>query len=158
MNKRGFTLIELLVVIAIIGILAAGAVTAYIGVTKQAARSEAYSSLKSIKLLQDQFYADNGVYSDHTDYEATPGDDSDNGIEDDLTDFKPGGCNGCTSPYGLNFTYSIDIGLRLNNPSVPWDNASVPLIPCFIASATGVAGTRTEGDVFAIDCNDTRNF
>lgn len=29
---------------------------------------------------------------------------------------------------------------------------------CFVAAATGVAGTRVAGDVFAIDCNNNRNF
>ena len=57
MNKRGFTLIELLIVISIIGILAAISVTGYIGVIKKAARSEAYSNLQSIRLLEEQFFA-----------------------------------------------------------------------------------------------------
>jgi len=163
MNKKGFTLLELLVVVAIAGILASLAVTAYVGVTKKASRSEAYAGLDSIYLLQEQFFADNGIYSDNTDYEATHGID-DKGIEDDLRDFKPGGCapdvsiDPCSSPYGLNYTYSIDIGVALNNPPTPWDDASVVQLPCFIASATGVDGTRTEGDIFAIDCNNIRNF
>ena len=62
MNKRGFTLIELLIVIAIIGILATTSITAYIGVTKKAARSEAYSNLGSIRLLEEQFFAENACY------------------------------------------------------------------------------------------------
>ena len=162
MNKKGFTLLELLVVVAIAGILASLAVTAYVGVTKKASRSEAYAGLDSIYLLQEQFFADNGIYSDHADYEATHTDDSDDGIEDDLRDFKPGGCekgvDGCVSPYLLQYTYHIDIGVALNNPPVPWNDASVVQLPCFIASAVGVDETRTEGDVFAIDCNNTKNY
>jgi len=30
--------------------------------------------------------------------------------------------------------------------------------PCFVAIATGAAGSRVAGDVFAIDCNNVRNF
>ena len=54
MNKKGFTLVELLITMAVIGVLAAGAVTAYIGVTKKAARSEAFAALESLLLLQER--------------------------------------------------------------------------------------------------------
>ncbi|MBE0428206.1 MAG: hypothetical protein IBX72_16420 [Nitrospirae bacterium] len=40
----------------------------------------------------------------------------------------------------------------------PYNGATVAQTPCFIATATGVAGTRVAGDVFAIDCNNNRNF
>src|SRR3972149_4436978 len=62
-DNRGFTLIELLIVITIIGILSAVAVTGYIGVTKKAARSEAYSNLESLRLLEEQFFAENAAYA-----------------------------------------------------------------------------------------------
>ncbi|GAB4419577.1 MAG: hypothetical protein OHK0032_15490 [Thermodesulfovibrionales bacterium] len=32
------------------------------------------------------------------------------------------------------------------------------LTPCFTAIATGNTGTRVAGDVFAIDCNNNKNF
>lgn len=63
MDKRGFTLIELLVVIAIIGILAGIATTAYIGSAKKAARSEASANLQSLRLLEEQFFAENARYT-----------------------------------------------------------------------------------------------
>ena len=62
MNNRGFTLIELLIVVSILGILVAISVTGYIGVTKKAARSEAYANLQSIRLLEEQFFAENACY------------------------------------------------------------------------------------------------
>ena len=62
MNKKGITLIELLIVIAIIGILAAIAVPAYIGQQRNAARTEAYSNLQNLRLLEEQYYAENGCY------------------------------------------------------------------------------------------------
>jgi hypothetical protein len=51
----------------------------------------------------------------------------------------------------------------LPNPvPFPYDNstaATVPAgMPCFIATATGNAGTRVAGEVYAIDCMNRRNF
>jgi prepilin-type N-terminal cleavage/methylation domain-containing protein len=71
MNKEGFTLIELLIVIAIIGILAAIAIPGYIGQQKNAARTEAYTNLQNLSLLEAQFFADKGRYSPG-DSTATP--------------------------------------------------------------------------------------
>jgi type IV pilus assembly protein PilA len=62
-KKRGFTLIELLIVIAIIGVLAAIAIPAYIGQQTRATRSEAYSNLANLRLLEEQFFAENGRYT-----------------------------------------------------------------------------------------------
>jgi prepilin-type N-terminal cleavage/methylation domain-containing protein len=154
MNKRGFSLIELLVVIAIIGILATVAVTAYIGTTKKAARSEAYSNLGSIRLLEEQFYAENATYAGPAANTAA--------ITALLPGFRPG--------TGTSFTYAITnadgVGLPAAVP-IPYDNSTAALvpvtIPCFIATATGIAGTRVcpdaaNCDIFAIDCNNNRNF
>ena len=126
MNKKGFTLIELLVTLAIAGILAGGAVTAYVGVTKKAARSEAYANLESIALLQEQFYADNGTYGpisgENSFYLATPNDTDDGiGIEDFLPKFKPGGCIYCLFPHELDYMYRMFANSALNNPSVPFE-------------------------------------
>ncbi len=65
MDKKGFTLIELLIVIAIIGVLAAVAIPAYIGQQKRAERSEASSNLESLRLLEEQFFAENGSLYSH---------------------------------------------------------------------------------------------
>ncbi len=153
MNKQGFTLIELLITIAIIGILAGVAVTAYVGTTKKAARSEAYSNLESIRLLEEQVYADNADY-------APIGGGTRTGtaaIQGVLPRFRPGD--------STNFAYEIiaAAGVCLATPvAVPYAGATAALVPattpCFIATATGVANSRVTGDVFAIDCNNNRNF
>ncbi len=137
MNTRGFTLIELLIVIGIIGILAAVATTAYIGSTLKAARSEAYTNLESLRLLEEQFFAENAVYT------ANLG---------DLPAFQPGA--------GTQFAYALILNDALVPPvAVPYGGATAGgQIPCFIATATGIAGTRVAGDVFAIDCNNNKNF
>jgi prepilin-type N-terminal cleavage/methylation domain-containing protein len=148
MGKRGFTLIELLITIAIIGILAGLAVTAYIGTTKKAARSEAYSNLESLRLLEEQFFADAGEY--------TPVDlgvaGSTIAIRDanlaliqapaQLPGFRPGNAT--------LFSYRIIADEDINGIATATD--------CFHAIATGVDNSRVAGDTFDIDCNNDRTF
>jgi len=166
MNKRGFTLIELLIVIAIIGILATASITAYIGVTKKAARSEAYSNLGSIRLLEEQFFAENACYqplvagvcpaaaATFTFMPATQA-----FVPAFLPGFRPGA--------GLSFTYSIRVRNGVGLPTaaavpVPYDGSTAALVPattpCFIVTATALPNTRVVGDIFTIDCNNNRNF
>ena len=155
MNNRAFTLIELLIVISIIGILSAVAITAYIGVTLKAARSEAYATLESVRLLEEQVFAETAAYAGPAANTAA--------IQLLIPGFRPG--------VGLNFTYAITNvnGVGLPNPvAIPYDGATAPLpnpaTPCFIATATGLPNTivgaprRVPTDVFAIDCNNNRNF
>jgi len=140
MDKKGFTLTELLIVIAIIGILAVIAVPAYIGQQKNAARAEAYANLENLRLLEEQYFAENGRYAPNPDatwnYNGTYG-TADNGIEDVLPGFRPGEAT------SLNFTYSLQ---------------SSGAGTAFTATATGKTGRRVAGDVFTIDQNNVKNF
>ena len=142
-KNRGFTLTELLIVIAIIGILAAIAIPAYVGQQKRAARTEAYSNLQNLRLLEEQFFAENGAYTASAANVAA--------IQVLLPGFRPG--------TGLSFDYAITQNVALTPPvAVPYGGATVAQTPCFVAIATGAAGSRVDGDVFAIDCNNVRNF
>ena len=143
MDKKGVTLIELIIVVAIIGILAMIAVPSYLGQQKRAARTEAYSNLQNLRLLEEQFFAENGAYTASAANVAA--------IQALLPGFRPG--------TGLNFDYAITQNVALTPPvAVPYGGATVAQTPCFIATAAGVAGSRVAGDVFAIDCNNNRNF
>ena len=154
MRNKGFTLIELLITIAIIGILAGGAITAYIGVTLKAARSEAYSNLESLYLLEEQRKSDTGDYT--ADSGTCDKDNPDNidiircgpdkicGTLDDinaLRGFKPTDTG--------SYSYCIENNIDL---------AGAAQDPCFRASAYGNSNSRVLGDLFMIDCNNTRNF
>ena len=143
MDKKGVTLIELIIVVAIIGILAMIAVPSYLGQQKRAARTEAYSNLQNLRLLEEQFFAENGAYTASAANVAA--------IQALLPGFRPG--------TGLSFDYAITQNVALTPPvAVPYGGATVAQTPCFIATAAGVAGSRVAGDVFAIDCNNVRNF
>jgi len=164
MKKHGFTLIELLITIAIIGILAAVATTAYVGSVKKAARSEAYANLESLRLLEEAFFADNARYT--TNMGTVAGntiairdanlaliqDIANDADIDELRGFRPG--------TGTNFSYRIiSPNVALVPPvAVPYNGVTAAQNPCFVATATGIANSRVAGDVFAIDCNNNRNF
>jgi prepilin-type N-terminal cleavage/methylation domain-containing protein len=148
MNKKGFTLIELLIVVAIIGILAMIGIPAYVGQQKNAARSEAYTNLQNLRLLEEQFYAENSAYT------ASIGNcapDKDNiaaiQVATALPGFKPGN--------GLSYSYCIVQNFQITNTSSLNTAAQTP---CFVAYAYGNTTSRVVGDVFAIDCNNNRNF
>jgi prepilin-type N-terminal cleavage/methylation domain-containing protein len=145
-NKKGFTLIELLIVIAIIGIIAAIAIPTYLGVQKKAAFSEAKSNLESLRLLEEQYFAENGCYystgspavcTDTTfNYNDTPG-VADNGIEDVLPGFRPG------HNENLMYTYSLQ---TLNGATQ------------FRAIATGKAAAIARNSVFSINERNEKSW
>jgi prepilin-type N-terminal cleavage/methylation domain-containing protein len=88
MDKKGFSLIELLTVLAIIAILSVIAIPGYIGQKKRATRAEAYTNLQNLRLLEEQFYAENARYTTIV-----------NGTGIGLPGWKPGPDN------SLNFSY-----------------------------------------------------
>ena len=137
-NNKGFTLIELLIVTSIIAILGTVAVTAYVGSTLKAARSEAYSNLEGLRMFEAQFFSENAQYTVNL---------------ANFPSFNPGP--------GANFNYAI-LGTGVALPpapvAVPYNGATVAQANCFVITATGIAGSRVAGDVFAIDCNNNRNF
>lgn len=136
MNKKGFTLIELLIVVAIIGILAAIAIPGYLGMQRRAARTEAYTNLENLRLLEEQYFAENGCY------------------------YRPAGV--CTTLANMNLA-AIQVFLPRFTPgtSLQYDytlSTTGVAAAGFTARAQGRAGTRVAGDDFTIDNNNNRNF
>lgn len=155
MDKRGITLIELIIVMAIISILAMIAIPTYLGQQKKAARTEAYSNLQNLRLLEEQFFAENGAYT------ASLGSSGNSEAVRDanlaaisavLPGFRPGD--------GASFSYRIIQNNQLNTPvAIPPVWAASPAGTfCFTAVATGLTGTRVSGDMFAIDCFNNKSF
>jgi len=140
MNKKGVTLIELVIVVAIISILAMIAIPAYIGQQRSAARTEAYANLENIRLLEEQFFAENGVYTISLGTCAANNPGNVNTIQSSLPAFRPG--------TGQGFSYCIQANIDLAG------NAQTP---CFRASAFGNTG-RVAGDIFRIDCNNNKDY
>ncbi len=141
MNKKGVTLIELLVVIAIIGILAVIAVPIYIGQQKKAAMTEAFSNLENLRLLEEQYFAENGQYAPAGAAVATKiyykAGDTTISNSSNLPGFKPG------DAASLQFEYEIEITA-----------ASVGRTTAFTARAVGKSNTRVNGERISVDNNN----
>lgn len=144
-NGKGFTLLELLIVVAIIGILAVIAIPGYIGYQRRAVRSEAFANLEALRLLEEQFFAENNDYT--VDLGAAGPDQPGNVLiiqtgggvpAEALPNFRPG--------TGGSFSYRIVHDEDVNGAATP--------TPCFRAEATGNTGTRVQGEIIEIDCNN----
>jgi prepilin-type N-terminal cleavage/methylation domain-containing protein len=143
-NKKGFTLLELLIVVGIIGILAIIAIPGYIGYQRRAVRSEAFANLEALRLLEEQFYAENNRYTislgncaaDQPGNVATIQTGGGNPLNE-LPNFRPG--------TGGSFSYCI-----VQNQNI----TGAIQDPCFRAEAWGNTGTRVAGERIEIDCNN----
>ncbi len=154
MKHTGFTIVELLIVMAILSILSIVAISTYSGARLKALRTEAYSNLESLRLLEEQFFADNGRYTDSLANVAA--------IQAVLRGFQPG--------EGRMYNYAIIEDMRIvtgpgpigvttaDPPQFIIDDGDNTNRSCFVATAIGIAGTPVENDFFAIDCQNNRNF
>ena len=142
MKNKGFTLIELLIVVSIIGIIAMVGIPAYIGQQKNATRTEAYKNLQAIRLFEEQFISENAVYT------APAGNNA--AIQALLPGFQPG--------QYTEFTYQVFQNAAIDIPVTMPPTWGTLQTPCFTAVATGTPVSRVSGEVFAIDCNNMRNF
>ncbi len=148
-NNKGFTLIELLIVMSIIAILGTVGITAYVGSTLKAARSEAYANLSALQVLESQLVAETGVYAattgvcapDNPGNVALIGGDPTIPVVGVLPGFQPG--------QSLQFSYCIEADIDINGAAQT---------PCFRARAFGNTNMRAAGDEFRIDCNNNKTF
>jgi len=142
MNTRGVSLIELLIVLSIISVLALIAVPAYLGQQKSAARTEAYSNLENLRLLEEQYFAENSCYYKNAGGVCTNTSVSGtNNVKAFLPGFKPG------DTAALSFDYSLSVY------AVSGANAGG-----FTATAAGKTHTRVSGDSFWINHDNSKNF
>lgn len=140
-NKKGFSLIELLIVIAILGILATIAIPTFLGQKKKAAFSEAKSNLESLRLLEEQYFAENGCYY-RTGNPPVCTNQNFNGvaaIQAFLPGFRPG--------IEANLYYTYELWVEGNPPATQ-----------FRAIATGKATTIAKGSVFSINWRNEKSW
>jgi prepilin-type N-terminal cleavage/methylation domain-containing protein len=135
-DGRGFTLVELLIVIAILGALAGIAVPLFLGQRTKAVITEAESNLQILRMLEEQYFAENGRYSPNltTAYYNT----TSTTIRNELPGFKPG------EAASLKYDYSIKTCMNGTN----WN---------FVAKANGRNNSAAKGTCFQIDHNNLYN-
>jgi len=63
----GFTLVELMITVAILAVLAAVAIPLYANYVDRAKQADAIIGLKAAQMAQEQFFSENGVYSNTID-------------------------------------------------------------------------------------------
>lgn len=129
MRQRGFTLVELMIVVAILGILAAIAVPMYRGYVSSAKQAEAKANLETIRLLQEQFFADRRTYVAGANTAA---------LRAALPGFEPG-----PNPY---YVYSVTA-----NPGTTNNIAT-----SFLATAT--PGANAPAGAFTIDERNNKSW
>lgn len=94
-RSKGFTLVELLVVVAVIGILAAIAIPAYLGVQTRTKREAAVTDLQNLASAMELYY------QEHNRYAPSDGTITDlQQIKDLYRAFRPG---------TNRFTYSVTV-------------------------------------------------
>jgi prepilin-type N-terminal cleavage/methylation domain-containing protein len=137
-NSSGFTLVELLVVILILGVLSAIAVPLYLGQRTKAMITEADSNLEILRLLEEQYFAENGRYAPDPNgtayYNSTA-----TTIQDDMPGFRPGDVS------SLKFDYEVE-------SSTTTDDGDT-----FVARARGKSNTAVDGLCFQLDNSNIYN-
>lgn len=145
----GFTLVELLVVMSIIAILATIAVPVFLGRRTEAMRAEAKSNLESLRVLEEQYYAEYGEYAPSAGDCANPVPANVDAIRGVLPGFKPG------RGEDLYFNYCIEKDRDIDGNDT---SAAADPYPCFRARAFGRPGVSVEGHRLDVDCNNEKNF
>ena len=142
-KDKGFTLVELLIVVVVIGILAGIAVPMYLGQRTKSMQSEATANLQALRLLEEQYFAENACYYATGGPPAACTNASFSGlaaVQGFLTKFNPG------LDTSLKFTYCLKTVTVSGNVAAG-----------FLAVATGKSGTPVSGTKFCIDQNNNMN-
>lgn len=117
-RQEGFTLVELMIVVAILGVLGMIAVPLYNHYVAGAKISEARANLETIRLLEEQYYADQKTYLAGATVAALA--DPATGLPGFEPDKDP--TNLADPFHKLYYTYKVEAGV--NAGGLPWFTAT----------------------------------
>jgi len=111
MRNKGFTLVELMIVVAILGILTTVAIPLYNGYISSVKKGEAKANLETIRLLEEQYYADRRQYVEAANTAA---------LKTALPGFEPG------NDANLHYEYSVECPTTQTFTATATPKASAP--------------------------------
>jgi type IV pilus assembly protein PilE len=142
LSEEGFTLIELLVTLAILAVLVAIAVPIYTSYIKASKKNEAKTNLQSLRLLIEQYYAENGRYCPDSSCSGSPYDyvEDDNGtvVTDEITSY-----NNTTYLGGFEPKSAASTSAVLYNYSISANNTGYTITASPVTSRGAPSGNLT---------------
>ena len=132
-KKAGFTLVELMITVAILGVLAAVAIPMYSNYMNRAKQTDAIIGLKAAQMAQEQFFSENGAYSNTID--ILPGFDDTGAANDSYAKGEY-----TLTVYSAGTDFVLEAVRVVGGATDRWTISNTTIDPVLDTSLPGIAG------------------